>query len=153
MESYFYPTAGQSQPSGILNRLEQTGFVIDPIPLTGFVQGRKASDIEERFARALERSGLKFLFQARVSVMESVPGQDKLVDFMVDAGNRYPIEIDGPIAHRTAAQKGKDLIREILLNHTFLRRGIMPIRRVKWWQLEIQSLANRLVGELFGGGR
>jgi hypothetical protein len=153
MDRYEYLIPDRPQPPTTLNRLEQTGIIKDPVPLTGCVQGKKASDIEERFARGLKRCGLQFVFQARVNMAGNIPGQEKLVDFIVEEGIRYPIEIDGPIAHRTAGQKGKDLIREILLNHTFLRRGIMPIRRVKWWQLETQTLANRLVSEMFGGGK
>jgi hypothetical protein len=136
-----------------LNRLEQITTLPDPKPLTGFVNGMRASDLEERFARGLRGAGLRFRFQYLVSVVDSLPGKEKVVDFLVEKGFFYPIEIDGLIAHHTAAQKGKDLVREILLNDKFKQRGIYPIQRVKWWQLETQEMANRIVRELFGGIR
>jgi len=136
-----------------LNRLPEIGPLKDPHPLTGRVQGQAASDLEERFARALSRTDLGYQFQVRVRTVGGVPGQEKRIDFIVEDGPGCPVEIDGPFAHHTAAQQGADLVREILLNEALRRRGMLPIRRVKWWQLETQALANRLVTEIFGGGR
>ena len=151
VKPYFYSAPSQKVLPLDLNRLEQFKSKPDPEPLTGFVKGRSASDLEERFARGLHRAGLGFVFQYKAPVAGTLPGKEKVVDFLVKKGLLYPIEIDGLIAHLTAAQKGKDLVREILINHAFIQRGILPIRRVKWWQLETQEMANRVVRELFGG--
>lgn len=134
------------------NRLAPISAVKDSLPLSGRLQGKAATDLEERFGRALKRAGLAFTFQWRVAAHNTIPGNEKLVDFLVENGLRCPVEIDGEFAHHSAAQQGQDLVREILLNHTFIRRGIQPIRRVKWWQLASQELADQQVGEMFGGG-
>ena len=136
-----------------VNRLGERPAVKDPIPLTGKVKGKRASDLEERFARGLTAAGLEFTFQYQVKLESSLPGQEKVIDFLVDAGWRYPVEIDGVIAHRTAVQQGRDLLREILLNHSLHKWGILPIQRVKWWQLNAQEMADRAVRQMFGGGR
>jgi hypothetical protein len=150
---YRYPISENSSLPLLLSRVEKLSTSKDPIPLTGWVQGRRASDLEERFARALIQAGLSFTFQEQVTLAGMIPGQEKRVDFMVLCGMPCPVEIDGPIAHQTAGQKGADLVREILLNHAFLRRGIQQIRRVKWWRLESQQMANRQVREMFGGNQ
>lgn len=153
MGGFEYPIRPQSAPPTQVNRISQISPLQDPIPLTGRVQGKQASDLEERFARALEKSRLAFTFQYQAGIYGGIPGQEKRVDFMVYSGLRCPVEIDGVIAHSTAAQQARDTIREILLNDTFRRRGILPIRRVKWWQLETQRMADQLVQEMFGGRR
>lgn len=153
IKPYMYSIPHQKATEFGLNRLDEISPLEDSKPLTGFVNGVIASDLEERFARGLSSAGLQFHFQYRVPVAGSLPGKDKIVDFLVEKGFYYPVEIDGLIAHRTTAQMGRDLIREILLNQAFFRRGIYPIRRVKWWQLETQEMADRLVRELFGGIR
>jgi hypothetical protein len=150
-EPFSYSIAENPQHDKEVHRLKENPAVKDRLPLSGFVKGKRASDLEERFARGLSQAGLKFSFQNKISLDSSLPGQEKVIDFIVDLGWRYPVEIDGVIAHRTAAQQGKDLVREILLNHSLLRRGIFPIQRVKWWQLETQEMADRHVREMFGG--
>jgi hypothetical protein len=151
VESYCYPISPQKTSPNNLHRLDQPKPVPDPTPLTGFVNGKRASNLEERFARGLHSAKLSFIFQYKVPVAGTLPGKEKVVDFLVERGLRYPVEIDGLIAHHTTAQKGQDVVREILINHAFIQRGILPIRRVKWWQLETQEMANRVVRELFGG--
>ena len=151
IKPYTYPIPSQKASQFGLNRLEKISPLADPQPLTGFVNGVRASDLEERFARGLSRAGLHFKFQYPVIVVGCLPGVEKHVDFLVEKGYFYPIEIDGLIAHHTTAQKGKDLVREVLLNQEFIRRGIHTIQRVKWWQLETQEMADRIVRDLFGG--
>lgn len=148
---YTYNIPAQEAGQFDLNRLDQISPLADPTPLTGFVNGLRASDLEERFARGLHHAGLRFKFQYPVMVAGCLSGAEKHVDFLVEKGFYYPIEIDGLIAHRTTAQKGKDLVREILLNQEFTRRGIHPLQRVKWWRLDTQEMANQTVRDIFGG--
>ncbi len=132
-----------------LHRLEPVSNPADPIPLNGWVHGKKASDLEERFARALNKLALEYWFQVKVYVATSPPGGGKRVDFAVDLGIWYPVEVDGPLGHSTAAQQGRDEVREMLLNAVFRHMCWAPLRRVKWWQLETQEMTDRIVREMF----
>ncbi|MEN8242168.1 MAG: hypothetical protein ABFS17_09630 [Chloroflexota bacterium] len=150
-EVFSYPLPERPNPGNRINRLAEISAIKDPLPLSGLVHGRRASDLEERFARGLDSAGLAYRFQYRVKLEISLPGREKVIDFLVELGWRYPVEIDGVIAHRTAAQQGADRVREILLNDSLRRRGIFPIQRLRWWQLASQEMADRVVREMFGG--
>ena len=141
---YQYEEESVLRPEGV-NRLPGLKMIDDPNPLMRVVQGKRASDLEERFARALYKADLPFEFQVWIWVR----GGHKRLDFLVHHGLIYPVEVDGVIAHRTSAQQGNDIVREALLNEAFLRRGWMALRRVSWRQLDTQSAADRVVRELF----
>ena len=47
-------------------------------------------------------------------------------------------------------ERGKDDVREILLNEVFRSIGYMPLQRVAWWRLESQAMTNEVVSEIFG---
>jgi len=145
-----YKTPSKRTPRVDVNRLEPpTTETDDPRPLTGYVNGVKATDIEERFARALRKHGLRYRFQVRFETVQSLPGRARVVDFVVYHGLRYPVEVDGEIAHSTGAQEAADRLREELLNEVFRWRCMPPLQRVKWWQLETQGQADAVVRELF----
>lgn len=134
-----------------LDRLERLSVKADEIPLTGFVNGLKASDLEERVARALRMLNVEFGFQVPFETSGSLPGQEKNVDFVVQAGGMFiPIAVDGKIGHNTSAQKGKDSVRETLLNEVFKRYGLRPLVRIKWDQVDTQALAVRTIRQLLG---
>ena len=145
---YKMPSKGKLETDK--NRLpEQTAEAADPTPLTGFVNGVRATNIEERFARALKKHGLRYRFQVEFRTAASLPGRERVVDFVVYHGLKYPVEVDGEFAHSTAAQETADRIREELLNEVFRWKCMPPLQRVKWWQLETQVQADAVVGELF----
>lgn len=151
LKPYQYKKSSKRTPSMDVNRLPvPTSETADAIPLTGYVNCLGATDIEERFARALRKHGLRYRFQVRFETAASLPGQARVVDFVICHGLRYPVEVDGEVAHRTSAQEAADRVREALLNEVFRWRGMPPLRRVKWWQLETQVLADAVVRELFG---
>jgi hypothetical protein len=151
LKPYQYKRRSKARERSPKSRLEQINIQSDPIPLTGWVNGREASDIEERFARALKSFGLEFMFQLGVVTPHSPPERKKYVDFVVlSEGIFHPVEVDGQIGHRTSAQRGKDTIREILLNMTFVKWGYMPLIRVMWNELETQEMADVVVRRLFG---
>ena len=146
----FYQTRRVKQARLNKNRLKTITIQPDPVPLTGLVKGKPATDIEERFARALVSLGLEFRFQMRFSTVGSLPWQEKVVDFVVQASGVFqPVEVDGDIGHRTSAQRGRDAIREVLLNEVFLRLGYLPLIRVKWFELESQEMSDGVVRRLF----
>jgi hypothetical protein len=119
----------------------------DPIPLTGWIHGKEASDLEERFYRGVKNTGIldeDIHFDVQVRVTSGMRKVEKKVDFMIDIGVIQPVEVDGYIGHSTAAQQGYDQVRESLLNAEFRKRGIRSLKRVKWWQLETQEMANAI---------
>lgn len=130
---------------------EQRKMRNEPIPeeegLTGYVQGRQASELEERYAKALDKNDnvRGYDFQFIVTPPTQIPGQSNLIDFMIDAGLRYPVEVDGDWVHKTAAQKDKDAQRDAILDEYLKRFNIEPITRIEGWKLEAQEDADRVV--------
>jgi hypothetical protein len=145
--AFTYKRIRYAAPTLPLNRPPKTVPIIDPEPLIGIVHGSQASDIEERFARALDKAGHDFSFQVPVSV--SGEANARLLDFAIDLGMIQPVEVDGLFRHSTAAQRGSDKVREIQLNQVFRQWGWKPILRIPYWKLATQALADRAVQELF----
>ena len=149
MKVFQYET-NRIQPKFRKKRLQAPSAAkADPTPLTGLIKGKQATDIEERFGRALASLGLEFRFQVRFRTVDSLPGREKEVDFVVENGLSYPVDIDCKIGHYTAAQRGRDRIREVLLNEVFVRRGMALLQRIAWYQLETQEQAEYIVRRLF----
>ena len=124
--------------------------------LTGFVQDWEASDIEERFAKALNKIDKVFSFREHYfGPARNTPGAVE-VDFMVEDGSWFPIQIDGEYAHRTAAQREKDRLNDARLNQYFQKYGINPIQRIPDGKqyvvgdLDEQESVDQIVKELFG---
>ncbi len=135
------------KPRMRLNRLKRSAPAEN---LSGWVNGMEASDIEERFSKALRRIRKDFNFRVNFRTAVSVPGEDKEIDFLVDRGGQFQaVEVDGEIGHKTSSQQGKDQLREILLNEALERQNILPIMRVPWWQLDTQDKANDFVLRTF----
>ena len=122
--------------------------------LSGSVRGKKASDLEERFAIALDKLGniQGYRFNVIVDTPYQIPGQSYQVDFIVyQYGLTHFIEIDGEYAHKTAEQKADDFARDQILS-AFLEKGwpgAQPIVRVEGWRLSNQFDADLLVRRLF----
>ena len=151
MRVYLYGKRKRKAGLGHVNRLKPMAEGGDEPPLTGLVHGKRATDIEERFARGLDQAGLAFAFQVEVYVLGSLPGRGKVVDFVVRAGMLYPVEVDGPIGHSTAAELGADAVRTAFLNERFRKMGWALLERAPWWQLQNQAQADRTVRRVFGG--
>ena len=117
--------------------------------LSGFVKGKSASDLEERFARALYNKRKDFDFQRDFMTPHSIPGQEKEVDFVVYDGQPQPIEIDGMYAHKSGEQKANDAVRDAILNETLGKYGYLPIIRVPGFELESPEETLAVVERLF----
>lgn len=130
-----------------LNRLEPM-FGNDE-GLTGQVYDEPASDIEERFARALYKKGLAFEFRKPVLAPRNMPGSYE-IDFLVYVdGQEYPIAIDGEYAHKSAEQRSKDQLKDMVLNEA--KQGeYEPVTRVDYTKLDNQDVADQFVEDLFG---
>jgi hypothetical protein len=129
---------------------------IKPLPrsdegLTGLVHGIPASDIEERFARALDRLGIPYEFQKNLLAPANLPGNYKL-DFLVynpKDGRLYPIAVDGEFAHKSAEQRAKDKLKDIVLNSA--KQGeYQPVERLDYTKLDNQEIADQTTADLFG---
>ena len=120
--------------------------------LTGFVQGQDASDIEERFARALAKFKISFDFKFLIFTLSTIGGQRKEIDFRVSSqGELFAVEIDGVIGHTTDAQLGRDRLRDEEIQPVIVKLGWNPnIIRVKEIDLTTQDFADDIVRELFG---
>jgi hypothetical protein len=142
---YLYKKPSKRVANLNLDRLEQIKNPTDPIPLTGWIHGKEASDLEERFYRGVKSAGIldeDIHYNVPVRVTNGMRLEEKEVDFMIDLGVMQPVEVDGFIGHHTAAQEGYDQVREMLLNAEFRKRGICSLKRVKWWQVETQEMAD-----------
>jgi len=117
--------------------------------LTGLVQGKKASDLEERTARALERIGLGYVFQYNIYTQYTLPDQEKKVDFIIQVGGQVqPLEVYGLQWHKTEGDVLLDSDRERELNEVFARLGWEPVKILWSWQLFDQEAADAAVKEL-----
>lgn len=119
--------------------------------LTGFVRGFNASDIEERFARALIKLDIGFWFQYKVETAFTMPEYQKRVDFIVFwmPGKVVPVEIYGDHWHSTAGDKARDTQREIEINEAGAKYGWQPLEIVWGRELTDQQLADAKARELF----
>ena len=117
--------------------------------LTGTVHGKKASDLEERWAGAESRADRTFIFQFLMQTPFTIPGKDREIDFMDTEETWQPIEIDGTFAHKTGAQKAKDKVRDAILNLELQKEGILPIIRIPGDDIPTPEDADRVLREIF----
>lgn len=127
--------------------------------LTGYVQGMDASDIEERFARALNTSQLPYGFRVQIMnaggnpIIVNQADRNSLgvveVDFLVDKyGTFYPFNIDGEYSHKTSVQREADAEKDRKLNELLKVWNAQPMARVPYYQLDNQENANRVIREI-----
>ena len=127
--------------------------------LTGYIMGMKASDIEERFARALSYLGLNFGFRVQVANMGGQPvvlsqnERNQLgaieMDFFVERYGRFqPIQIDGEYSHKSSVQKEEDARKDASLNNLLKAWSALPVTRVPYYFLKDQDSTNRKAKEI-----
>lgn len=144
MKPYRYKLSPRPPRKENLNRL---GVTSEGEYLTGIVQGQEASDLEERFARALDSVGKDYQFQVEVTGPATIPGQENKIDFVVD--NEWPVEVDGGFVHKSAEAKGRDQMRDAILNDFIKKFGWKPIQRITETDLDGQETADRTAREMF----
>ena len=141
-------------------KLSRTPAQITPAPslpkvnaeelLIGFVHGKRASDLEERFARALDESRLQFIFQYPVYGAYQIPGEENKIDFMVfDGPVLIPVEPRGGFIHESPSKKALDGRRTQILNEALARQGIREIIQLDFDEPRDLDSARQLVRELF----
>lgn len=128
--------------------------------LTGIVQGMKASDLEERFARAMDKLEIPYQFRVRLTsealgmrqltrAFQNIRGEIEM-DFFVNHGQTWPIFIDGQIAHfYTPAQAEEDRLKTNAVNEFGQTFGWREAVRVPFWKLQDQDSADRVAREIF----
>lgn len=101
----------------------------EPEVLGGSVQNMKASQPEERFAKALSRVGVDgYEFRRSVGAPRGLPGWLEL-DFLVAArGQMYAIEVDTAFTHRDKGRK--DVLHDALLLSHLEKEGLQVYPKV-----------------------
>lgn len=121
--------------------------------LSGYVHGEKASKLEERFAMALDFFGLTYKFQYEVPSIYSLPGESKIIDFIVfDGGIAWPIEVGASFVHDTTSEKEAERARTGLINTVLPMLGIMQITEDSYIQYDKPDTieeAKDIVSKLF----
>jgi hypothetical protein len=129
--------------------------------LSGVVQGIKASDLEERVARALDTMEIPYQFRARIT--SQALGRRKLtrqfaniqgeveIDFLCnDGGLSTPIFVDGQIAHHMTAWQADIDQEKTDVTHEFGRGfGWKEAVRLPFWELNDQEMTDRTVRNIF----
>lgn len=127
------------------------------------VRGQKASDIEERLARALDKNGVGFDFQRSFLSPRNTQGEYRL-DFLVEFdGLSYAIQPDGEYAHKSAAQIADDVVQDMQFTDALAGEIDVPlahwpalgvkvnglVARIPGFLLDDQDAADGLVEEMF----
>jgi hypothetical protein len=145
---YLYKKEKKTRLTLPLNRISQAA---PDEMLTGVVRGENASDLEERYSRALDKLEKDYEFQYEVYVAGTLPGEEKLVDFVVyDGGIPFPEEVDAAFTHKTAEQKGYDAIRDAVVDDSLKSQGFQPIVRIDGERMNTQEGADLVAEELHG---
>ena len=152
MKHYKYRKQGRKRPE--TRRPDARARAGAEEQLTGQVHGKKASDLEERFANALDAYPVVSYYKYNVLIDTpfQIPGQLNEIDFMVWVGRWvYPIEIDGEMAHKTAEQKAHDMIRDQQLDPVIKKiwPGARNIKRIPGAKVQTRDDANLIVRSLF----
>lgn len=126
------------------------------VPLTATVQGQKASDLEERFARALSKLNRNFIFQYVIPAYDgapiaNLPGEVHL-DFLdvTDIPRPYAVD-DVSFIHKGAEALADDMQDDIRTNAFFSQYGGAPVKRVPGNYLQTQEMADAYVRTLVLG--
>lgn len=124
-----------------VNRVE---FARHDEVLTGYVQGMKATDLEERWAQAATAEGMSFRFQ--VSYFESMgtAGEYRLDFLMYGLGMPRPVQIDGQFAHGTIGKQQNDWLKDAYF-YSRLRGEVKRVLRVPWYNITNVDQARQII--------
>ena len=126
--------------------------------LTGVVQDKDASDIEERGARAVDKiPDWSYTFRIRISPLtgqlteyfQNIAGEYE-IDLLCQRGKQMkPILIDGEVSHFLASwQKVQDEQREAVINKALKKYGADPVVRIEYWKMADQRIADITMREV-----
>ena len=155
--TYQYPTRRTGVTRTRLGRVVATPSQAEVF--TGSVQGMKASDIEERFARSLSKLEIAFMFRYRISSFltgnqyltqrrQNEKGEVE-IDFLIEG--KPPIFIDGQIGHfYTEWQADEDVIKSNITDEFMSTLGFPPSVRIPFWKLATQEMSDQTAREFSG---
>jgi len=119
----------------------------------GIIQGKKASDLEVRYSKSIQRAGKDFLFRERIvapqtnlkanqrltSALVNLPGVLE-IDMLVLGTPIYPILIQGQISHfRTKWQADIDAEKKFKINEFGKQFGWHEAIDVNFWEISTQE--------------
>lgn len=160
MKPFKYRTRRVARPEFRQDGISRTGSGEN---LIGTVQGQKASDLEERMARALDKLQVAYEFRARIS--SSAAGEQRLtsvkaniageleIDHLIENGGQViPVLVDGEISHfMTQHQKVQDDLNTDLINEYGTANGWNPAVHVPYTELQSQEEADRVARRIVDG--
>jgi len=127
-------------------RIVKPKIVKDAEQLTGMVQGMDASDLEERFARALDKKGLDYYFRVAMGGRGD-PGWKEL-DFLVISNGYHPVEIeDITFIHR--GKSSDDELKDAMTMDFLKEYNPYPVVHVTNERLGDDDSADLVVREMF----
>jgi hypothetical protein len=122
-------------------------FAKEAEQLTGQIRGMKASSLEERFAKALDKMGIDYYFRLSIGADTGRPGWKEL-DFLVVNGGYYPVEIeDITFIHRGTTSE--DALKDAMTLDFLKEYSPFPVIHVTNVRLGDDKSADQVVKELF----
>ena len=121
--------------------------------LTGQVNGKKASDLEERFYRATRKD--RRIQWVRFETVYGAPSSGMYgsaeLDFLLFTGTHYPVQIDGEWIHKSAEARHSDYEHDLIIMERLRSRGVQEISRVRGKYLKTQKDADSVVQQILAG--
>jgi hypothetical protein len=157
LKPYHYRNPRVAPPDYTTENVLRAG---DQEVLSGNIHGMKASDLEERVARALDRLEIGYEFRARLTSdalgrreltnqFANIRGEIE-IDFVCERGQTTPIFVDGQIAHfMTPHQADVDKEKENATNEFGRRLGWREAVRIPFWKLLDQAMTDRTIRDIF----
>ena len=130
--------------------------------ITGSVQNKTASDLEERMARAFDKINISYEFRARISSLAigerrlisqgaNLPGELE-IDHLVVADQVIPVLVDGQISHfMSPYQRLEDEARTDAINSFGRASGWHEVVRVPFTELGNQEAADLVARRIANG--
>jgi hypothetical protein len=124
---------------------------------SGTVNGKKASQLEERFARELDIRKISYTFQIRIlpngkisEYKTNLPGEVEIDFLAVWQGLVQPVQIDGEIGHyKMPWQKEIDREKDARVDSVLLPKGAWPIKRISYVDIWTPELTKQKCREVF----
>jgi hypothetical protein len=147
---YRFPTAKHAPRDPLVSRKPKVDDGNVEQPLTHLVQGEHASDLEERFSRALDKRGIEYHFQFITGAPKGMPGYNAL-DFLIYRGGWHPYQVDDTTFIHKGTEAHDRLVEvKTMRNLTNMGYDPFPIKRVTQEDLSKQDDADLFVTNTFG---
>lgn len=109
--------------------------------LSGEVQGMKASALEERFARALDKERISYQFRYTIGAPRGLPGWKEL-DYLIERnGQIYAVEVDSAFTHRNKGES--DRLHDAIVLSELEQEGFQAFPQVIHLQGETDLINQR----------